>query len=183
MCGQPDPVYRCRDCHVHRMVCQECLLDRHSDEPLHVIEVGIRIIYEVRRLTTPCLQVWALNQFQRTSLSTLGLRMQLGHAPCTRCPLAHPANKDFIVMHHNGVHHVSLDFCGCNPEHEPFQQLLAISWYPATPIEPKTCATFTVLRLFHISNLQAKVTAYDFYKSLIHLTDATGLRRLPVCPI
>ena len=41
-------------------------------------------------------------------------------------------------------------------------------------LEPRTCATFSVLHQFHVLNLQAKTTSYDFYKVLSLLTDASG---------
>lgn len=37
-----------------------------------------------------------------------------------------------------------------------------------------------VLRLFHHLNLQGKLTAYSFYRSLEYMTDSTGLNRPPV---
>jgi hypothetical protein len=87
-CGKPDPIYRCRDCHLHRLMCQECILDRHSSEPLHVIEVCIDILSKALELTNISLQRWTSNRFQRISLSTLGLRIQLGHSNGICCPLA-----------------------------------------------------------------------------------------------
>lgn len=37
-----------------------------------------------------------------------------------------------------------------------------------------------VLRLFHYMNLQGKLTAFSFYRSLEYMTDSTGLNRPPV---
>lgn len=37
-----------------------------------------------------------------------------------------------------------------------------------------------VLRLFHYMNLQGKLTAFSFYRSLEYMTDSTGLDRPPV---
>ncbi|KAG6824159.1 hypothetical protein H0H92_007816, partial [Tricholoma furcatifolium] len=39
VCGNPDPQWRCLDCHGCRMVCQDCLISKHKDEPTHRIEV------------------------------------------------------------------------------------------------------------------------------------------------
>jgi len=38
-CGDSDPRYRCVDCHGRRLVCAECLLCSHADQPLHVVQV------------------------------------------------------------------------------------------------------------------------------------------------
>jgi hypothetical protein len=109
------------------------------------------------------------------------MRYQLGHLPGVRCPLARAAHKDFIVIHHNGLHCVLVDYCSCNTSYEAYQQLIDIVWFPATLLEPQTCATNIVMRQFHALNLQGKITAYNFYKSLVLLTDATGVLVPPVC--
>jgi hypothetical protein len=36
---------------------------------------------------------------------------------------------------------------------------------------PRSAVTFSTLNLFHLLTLQGKVTAYDFYYSLVHQTD------------
>lgn len=64
---------------------------------------------------------------------------------------------------------------------EAFRQLLRVSWYPATLLNPETCATFEALELFHMTNLQGNLTVYDFYKALEMLTDGWQLHKLPVC--
>ena len=74
----------------------------------------------------------------------------------------------------NGIHSVAVDFCRCvQVEHR--SQLLRIGWWPATPLEPQTCATMAVLRHFHLLNLQGNVTGYSFYRALEYQTDNTGL--------
>jgi hypothetical protein len=119
--------------------------------------------------------------FQRTTLRDLGLRVQLGHASGRSCPTRIAANATFRVIHSNGIHHVNIDQCRCNdvPLHK---QLLRIGWWPATPLEPRSAATFEVLRHFHLLNLQGKVTGYSFYRSLEYQTDNTGLEPPPVRP-
>ena|ERR1700683_1153599 len=117
--------------------------------------------------------------FQRSTLKELGLRVQLGHSPGQFCPTREPACKDFVVIHTNGIHLVNVDYCRCNSlPHRT--QLLRTAWWPATPIEPKTCATMEVLRHFQHLNLQGKLTGYSFYRSLEYETDNTGLEKPPV---
>ncbi|KAF7965306.1 hypothetical protein HWV62_44514 [Athelia sp. TMB] len=117
---------------------------------------------------------WNTRFFERTSLRELGLRVQLGHASGRWCCSFKAGNKDFVVIHTNGIHTIHLEFCRCNgvPRHT---QLLRTGWYPATPLKPQTCVTMEVLRLFHTLHLQGKTTGFSFYKSLEYLTDNTGL--------
>src|SRR5882762_2725004 len=112
--------------------------------------------------------------FQRSSLKDLGLRVQLGHAPGRFCPTKEPGHKNFAVIDANGIHSVAVDFCRCaSILHRA--QLLRIGWWPATPLEPQTCASMSVLRHFHLLNLQGKVTGYSFYRALEYQMDNTGL--------
>src|ERR1700683_3083912 len=106
--------------------------------------------------------MWNGLYFQRSSLQSMGLRVQLGHAPGRFCPTKEPGNKQFVVIHSNAIHNVSIDYCHCESvDHR--NQLLRIGWYPATPLEPKTCATMEVLRHFHMLNLRGKTTGCRFY--------------------
>jgi hypothetical protein len=113
----------------------------------------------------------------------MGLRVQLGHRYGEVCETPIAAHKKFLVIHTNGIHNVSVDFCGCVDETIVGlrrQQLLRRSWYPATHKEPQTCTTFRALELFHIMTLQGKVTTYDFYTGLEKLTTKSGLVKVKV---
>ncbi|KAK0449374.1 hypothetical protein EV421DRAFT_1900069 [Armillaria borealis] len=63
-----------------------------------------------------------------------------------------------------------LDEFLCLPSVEHCAQLLRSSWYPATPLEPQTSTTFTLMRLFHTINCQGKLPAFDLWKSLEIMT-------------
>lgn len=130
------------------------------------------------------LQQWNGNHFEKISLKSLGLRVQLGHVPGSSCFAPRPGNKDFVVIHTNGIHSVAVDFCECeNAENAGSlrQQVLRRSWYPSTHLEPQTCFTFRVLEHFHMQTLQGKVAMYDYYLALEKLTDNTGLYPCKVC--
>ncbi|KAG6836043.1 hypothetical protein H0H93_012007 [Arthromyces matolae] len=164
-CGEKTTGYRCLDCHGRRMICEECVIERHQREPTHRLEV------------------WAKNHFKKISFGSINAEsskmiFQLGHGGLS-CPFAQPGHKDFVLLHVNGIHTFQINYCGCNPEYQPYQQLLDVAWFPATPLEPQTAATFDVLRQFHVLNLQGKVSGYDFYKSLELLTDASRLSKMP----
>ncbi|KAK7033875.1 CxC2 domain-containing protein [Favolaschia claudopus] len=155
-----DPRYRCRDCFGDDMLCQDCVVDRHAENPLHRIEW------------------WNDLFFEPSSLKDAGLVVQLGHRPRERCGLSHPFHVDFVVLHTNGIHRVAAR--SCQYEHrlengEEFEQLLRAGWFPATDDRPRTCATFAVLDLFVKTTHQAKTTMYDFYGILQRLTNHTGI--------
>lgn len=180
-CGQTGKLYRCRECSGGGMFCSECIVARHVSLPLHMVEVRVSCPRPfVSFVNEQVSQEWTGQFFQRIRLSTLGLRIQLGHDFTSPCPHPTRATKEFLVIHHNGIHQVSVDFCSCSGEVERWRQLLRFGWYPATPINPQTCATFDVLRLFQILNLQGKISAHDFYHALVRMTDGYGIEPLPV---
>jgi hypothetical protein len=118
--------------------------------------------------------MWNSLFFQKTSLHELGLRVQLGHTVGRRCSTAERGHVDFAVIDSNGIHKVNVDFCRCHGlPHR--RQLLRIGWWPATPLQPQTCATMEVLKHFHLLNLQGKVPGYSFFRALEFQTDNTGL--------
>jgi hypothetical protein len=117
--------------------------------------------------------------FVKTSLQALGLRVQFGHPPGEYCANPEAAYKDFVVIHDNGIHEVSVDFCGCEnrPSVGPLDtQLLRGGWYPASEEHPKSCMTLLTLEKFHLGTLQAKTTMYDFYRILEKLTSNDGTK-------
>ncbi|KAF8215615.1 hypothetical protein K438DRAFT_1560258, partial [Mycena galopus ATCC 62051] len=152
--------FGCQECAGGVLLCQECCVDRHADNLLHVI-------YR-----------WAGTYFVRTSLCDLMLRIQLGHPPRNRCLNPQAGHSDFVVLHDNSIHQVHINFCDCDQggHEEPFIQLLCEGWYPATHERPQTVATFQVLDRFHMQTLQAKTTTYDFYTVLERLISNTGVK-------
>jgi hypothetical protein len=85
-----------------------------------------------------------------------------------------------VVLHDNGIHVLDVDFCCCTDAPSHVAQLLNIGWFPATHKDPSTAATLSMLRRFHKLNLQARLPAYDFYNTLVILSDGAGLRKPPV---
>ncbi|KAK0457087.1 uncharacterized protein EV420DRAFT_1271922, partial [Desarmillaria tabescens] len=51
--------------------------------------------------------------------------------------------------------------------------------FTATTIYPQMAATFRVLHLFQVFSFMSKVSAYEFYHTLVHLSDNTGLYTPP----
>ncbi|KAJ7863532.1 hypothetical protein B0H14DRAFT_2574911 [Mycena olivaceomarginata] len=106
-----------------------------------------------------CESAWNGSLFVRTSLKVLGLRVQFGHPPGEYCMSPEAGRKGFVVLHNNGI-----------------DKLLHRGWYPSSEECPQTCMTFEVLELFRIVTLQAKMTMYDYYRSLERLTQNNGVQ-------
>ncbi|KAJ7662673.1 hypothetical protein DFH06DRAFT_1325031 [Mycena polygramma] len=159
-CSEAKPEYRCRSCMSGgRMLCKECMVVTHRQNPLHPI------------------QVWTGSWFEKTTLKKMGLRIQLGHwhQRERRCTLpVRAAGDDFVIVDGDAVHEVGLDFCGCGGGSHT-KQLLRAQLFPATVQQPRTAATFSVLRQYHLLSFESKCSTYEFYHSLARATDNTGL--------
>ncbi|KAJ7078697.1 hypothetical protein B0H15DRAFT_954377 [Mycena belliarum] len=106
--------YRCEDCFGGRLLCRSCIVERHRDEPLHLI------------------QRWLDDWFQRCTLTSLdpSMRFQLGHRPGEDCDFRNA--QKFVVLDNNAIHELQVDFCGCLGAPSVREQLLNIGWFPAT---------------------------------------------------
>ncbi|TDL19234.1 hypothetical protein BD410DRAFT_684745, partial [Rickenella mellea] len=145
--------YRCLDCFGSSVLCSGCMCATHQSHPLHRIEV---------------------NFWQKSSLHSLGLIVPLGHMG-TVCPRS-PTPTDLTVIDISGIHTVSVNFCDCEFACLPHRtQLLRVRWWPATLNRPQTVATFAALDTFLQLSLQSKLNMYDFYLSMVHLTDNAGV--------
>ncbi|KAF7322694.1 hypothetical protein HMN09_00048200 [Mycena chlorophos] len=152
---------RCCECSYSQLMCVQCCVDEHEDNPLHWVEL------------------WNDHYFKRTSLKSLGLRIQLGHPRGERCSAPLPSAGDFVVIHANGIHEVAVQFCGCHLRRDPDHiQLLRRRWFPATDDKPQCCATFSCLETLHALSLQADIAVRNYYLTLEYLTDGT-LKKIP----
>lgn len=116
----------------------------------------------------------------KTSLEDLGLIVDLGHGGHA-CPnkSSLTAPSTLVVIASNGIHQIRVQWCSCSlsigKASEKMIQLLRLRWFPASPQRPATAVTFECLDLFHKNTVQGKLTGYDFYQSLMHLTDNTDI--------
>ncbi|KAJ7024617.1 hypothetical protein C8F04DRAFT_1270161 [Mycena alexandri] len=145
-CRAPNPQFRCsrQTCFGPGLYCQACIVRLHRQSPMHTIEV------------------WSEGFFAPTTLDQLGCRIQLGHVPGTYCPKATSAHKDFVIIDTLGIRTVKLSFCGCDSTLSHRQQLMRACLWPATSLDPQTCATFNAIRLFELQNCLGKISAYDY---------------------
>ncbi|RPD55282.1 hypothetical protein L227DRAFT_510323, partial [Lentinus tigrinus ALCF2SS1-6] len=163
-CGEKDVLYRCEDCCDVSLHCKECTLKTHLSHPMH----------HLRR--------WDGDHFARVTLKSLGLVVQLGHTPSENCTNPRiPWGDDFVLIDINGVHELSVCYCGCERAVPHHLQLLRTRWYPATSVSPKTAATFQVLETFHLLSVQSKLSAFEFYNTLSRRTDNTNVNTPKVC--
>ncbi|KAF7366117.1 CxC2 domain-containing protein [Mycena venus] len=137
VCGNPAK-YRCVECHGGRMLCKDCIVEKHRLRPLC------------------CIELWNGAFFDRQELRHLGLRVQLGHRNNEPCPRAHRGRDRFVVIAPNGFHHVAVDFCQCRLSNSAphWEQLLTYGWYPSMPDNPQSAITVATLKLFHSGTIQ-----------------------------
>ncbi|TFK58236.1 hypothetical protein BDN72DRAFT_873189 [Pluteus cervinus] len=158
-CIGQSAVYRCKECQGYELLCKSCMVSSHKRNGLHMIEL------------------WNGTHFEPSSLKSLGFRFQLGHKFGDTCPDPKPSSDDdFVVIHINGVHEVSVDYCGCYEGEEPIIQVLQYGWFPATPRQPRTAATLMVLKHFQIHSFESKCSGFEFYQAISRLGDNTGLQ-------
>ncbi|KAJ7204381.1 hypothetical protein GGX14DRAFT_569495 [Mycena pura] len=137
---------------------------------------SIRPQLRCRECMGGCVQ-WTGVYFKKMSLKVHGLRVQIGHPPGEKCTRRFAGHSEFIVLHVNGIHDVTVDFCGCkNQSVAWYIQLLQAGWYPATTDRPQTCATIACLDHYQALSLHTKTSAYDYYSLLEYLTDATSAK-------
>ncbi|KAI5988585.1 hypothetical protein EDD15DRAFT_2389281 [Pisolithus albus] len=142
-CNANSPLYCCRDCFGGQLLCQECTILGRTLIPLHRLEY------------------WNGNFFQKTSLKSLGLHIQLGHIPGEICGNPKRAfNDDFTVIDSHGIHPVAMDY---------------FSWFPATAVNPRSVTTFCLLQEFQLLSFESKVSAYEFYQSLTCNSNDNGV--------
>ncbi|KAJ7020780.1 hypothetical protein C8F04DRAFT_1274533 [Mycena alexandri] len=153
-CKSADPLFRCsrQSCFGPAMYCEMCVAQQHRQLPTHMLEK------------------WNGDFFEAVPMNelTVETRVQLGHVPGSFCPKATPAHKDFVVINTLGIRIVKLNFCGCDSTITHRQQLMRACLWPATSLDPQTCATFNAIRLFELlsNNDGLKPTEYCMMEML-----------------
>jgi hypothetical protein len=121
-------------------------------------------------------QKWEDNFFQRTTLRSLGLQIQLNHRRGEECisPVA-PGRSRFVIIDVHAVHKVNLLFCGCakQPAGGACAQLLRAHLFPATSTYPKTAATFNCLERYQLLSFECRCSLFGYYYSISRGTDNT----------
>ncbi|KAI4517040.1 hypothetical protein K525DRAFT_211789 [Schizophyllum commune Loenen D] len=154
-------LYKCEDCGTF-LLCQQCCLERHRALPLH----------RIMRWTG---EYWD----KHTSLTELGLVYQVGHGG-QACPAPQSTVYSMTVIAPTHICRLKIRYCACSRGDRAthVQQLLREGWYPATVIEPATCATFTALDHFALLTTVATTNVRDFISSL--QLSGNALRMIPL---
>ena len=120
-------------------------------------------------------QRWNDNFFTNVTLYDLGLSHQLGHNADDPCPLPSSPIK-LMVFDISGVHTVRTTYCFCerNSNGNRRTQLLDAQWFPASWTRPSTTFTFRLLDFIHKLQTRSKINLYDFYASLVSVTNSAG---------
>jgi len=74
------------------------------------------------------------------------------------------------IVHTNGVHHLPLLTCGCRGPEDVFLDLANARFVPTSFSRISTLFTAAVLDDFRLSNLECKVSAYQYWQRLSRLT-------------
>jgi hypothetical protein len=89
-----------------------------------------------------------------------------------------------VVIDVTGVHRLAFRYCGCEKSERAVQghlgQLLGNAWYPATTVDPETCATLQALETFRLFNVVGNLNVQDYVASLERKMDPLGAGRVPV---
>jgi hypothetical protein len=79
---------------------------------------------------------------------------------------------------------MTIRYCNCEKSRRvangSLGQLLDNAWYPATTIDPETCATLGVLEWFRMLNVVGNVSAHDFVGALERKMDPLRVSSVPV---
>ncbi|KAF7327199.1 CxC2 domain-containing protein [Mycena kentingensis (nom. inval.)] len=157
-------VFRCEDCGQH-LQCLSCCLAQHARYPLHTLDE------------------WNGSFWAKIPLMQIGLVHQIGHGGFP-CPFPDVATRKMTVIDAPHVHVVQYRFCNCARAQaaDDVSQLLRNGWYPATVLEPATCATFRTLRTFRLYNVVGNMNVADFIAASERATSSAAVAGLTAVP-
>ncbi|KAJ7510735.1 hypothetical protein B0H11DRAFT_2215479 [Mycena galericulata] len=110
--------------------CGQCMVDGHTQNPLHRIEM------------------WTNTGLVGVTLKTAGLRIRLGHRLGDLCP-ERIVDNDFVITDTDGLHEVAIDYCGCEPRRSRGRQLRDARFFPSGDTSPRTAVAFTMAQLLY----------------------------------
>ncbi|KIJ45388.1 hypothetical protein M422DRAFT_166915, partial [Sphaerobolus stellatus SS14] len=155
-------VFECRECDGNGLWCQACTIELHQQHPCH----------------RP--HKWTGEHFMKISMESIGFVCHMDHGG-KPCPYMRDDTgpQKLTIVDINGVHTVTIGWCRCANAPSFFNQLLRRRILPASMKRPRTGFTFRVMRLFHLMNLIAHVTPWDFSSLLHRLTDNVDPTAIP----
>ncbi|KAJ7051194.1 hypothetical protein C8F01DRAFT_1091766 [Mycena amicta] len=156
--------FQCADCGQY-LQCLDCCVSAHLRSPLHVLKEWTGLF-------------WA-----PAALAELGLVYQIGHGGFP-CPFPDTGTHKMTVIDAPHIHTVQLRYCNCpySQDADHVTQLLRNAWYPATVIDPATCATFRTLRSFRLYNVVGNLNVTDFVTAMERMTNSLAVAGLVSVP-
>ncbi|KAJ7816808.1 hypothetical protein B0H13DRAFT_1923357 [Mycena leptocephala] len=162
--------FRCTQCGEF-LQCGECVRSRHQLSPLHCL-------WEWNGEFWTEATLWGSTP-NAAGLTGLGMVYQLGHhgLPCEFPGV----RRSMVVMNGTGIHTIDFQYCGCDTSSQTnnLGQLLDNGWYPATTIDPSTCATIECLETFRLLNVIGNITVHDYVGTLERLMDPVHVSSVP----
>lgn len=174
--------FRCEDCRF-AVLCSSCVVREHMLTPFHRIEVRWRrgglskSAAHENGAQTVAGRFWG--RVQRKS--DIGIELQLVHNAGEACFMPH-ARKNFSIVHTNGIHRMSVNFCRCRRgvHLDDYTQLLRARLWPATIDDPETATTYEAMNGFNRLSMLGRLSGFDYYKAMQACTDAVGLLNIAV---
>ena len=166
-CGESPASFRCAGleyCFQGHLSCRSCIVKAHAALPFHRIEQ------------------WNGTHFQATSLNSLGYLLHLCHAGelCPNVTRGQTLPRKMVVVHTNGFHKLSVQFCTCYRSPRDAIQLSDAQLFPSTIKHPQTAFSFALLDHFHQLTLSSKTSLYDYHDGLVKLTEPVFPKDVPV---
>jgi hypothetical protein len=108
----PEVLYHCLHCGYPDLLCQKCCLQKHRDRPFDVIEVHCKLPAILHEFTKRKHRS-GMESISKRFLKSLGLVISFGHKSGEHCLHPHTI-QSFTILHTNGIHDVTAEFCCCS---------------------------------------------------------------------
>ena len=162
-CGRGLRLVRCYDCFQLPLLCKDCWITVHKNNPLHWAHVWGEGGYSVKH-----------------DISALGYTIPIGHEG-DLCPTP-GVPQSLIIAHVNSVHATQVSYCGCEKSslRDKWTQLFIHDLCPSTVGNPQSCFTFPTMRQYTMLHYQCQITPYNYMKSIRRQTNNVFTGDVPV---
>ncbi|KAG8925857.1 hypothetical protein FRC03_006839 [Tulasnella sp. 419] len=152
---------RCVDCIHNPVLCQHCAFKRHIHNPLHRVELWLRMD----------------KHFSRVKMSSLGMKLYLGHYGKT-CEGFDPQSSgsiiyeisepEYTIVHTNGIHRMPIHWCTCRGAGTRIEQLISSNLFPGSsdPDHLRTVYTNAALENYNLHSLESNESSGQHMKVL-----------------
>jgi hypothetical protein len=129
------------------------------------------------RLPTHRVTRWNGTFWERTTLSDIGLILELGHRG-NRCELQ-KTHSTLWVGDRSGFQRLNIRYCGHNNCPSKSAQLLSVGLFPCSDISPQSAFTVSLLEHFDLCSTIGAMTAQKYYNVLVKETNAVFPHEVP----